>query len=86
MKVVIDSGSARLIAPCPNCEQWRWERGATYDCVHECAKRGFAPAVMVKGKDSRFVFDVNKPSPQSPPSKHGGWAHRVFVDWGILPK
>jgi len=29
------------------------------------------------GLDPPFVFDVRKPSPQSPPSKYG-WAWRVF--------
>ena len=46
----------RLDEPCPNCEQWRWRSGETYDCANECAKRGFAPLVTYK-EALRTAFD-----------------------------
>jgi hypothetical protein len=42
-------GPTRLRGECPNCGQWRHVgRGQKiFDCLHECALRGFAPKIAV---------------------------------------
>jgi len=72
--------------PCPNCGQWQRPHKGEYDCMNQCAKRGFAPRKKAHSTDESMMRDLHAAVAEGQRQRARGEGSRGGVVTGHTPR